>query len=162
MSPASVEWASSVGLRNRRQCNYIHTLRQLMLLIIVLISTAQPCRSHRGLSNADENSEKRVCNVVIFDQVKGYLNWGQEWFKEAAAQQCSTRVVLKESKSPSPGKDAHVVVFHAPTHKKHILPTGRRPKIGSSTATATTGNSSSGSTASNGALFAMFSMEQPK
>ncbi len=34
---------------------------------------------------------KTNVNIVVFDRVKGYLNWFQDWFREAAINHCSTR-----------------------------------------------------------------------
>lgn len=80
--------------------------------------------------------KKEIIQVLIFDRVKGYLNWVQDWFIQAAIRKCSTRCILTDDKSELPNSD--VVIFHAPTHEK-------LPKRYSSNA-----------------IFALLSMEQPK
>jgi hypothetical protein len=39
------------------------------------------------------------CLVVLYDKVRGYLNWHQEWFKAAAKSQCRHTVTLSEKKA---------------------------------------------------------------
>eukprot|EP01036_Dinobryon_divergens_P006107 gene6107-8099_t len=52
--------------------------------------------------------------IVMFDKIKGYLNWHQDWFKEAAEARCTTKCILLDERSDV--SKADVVLFHAPTH----------------------------------------------
>lgn len=36
-------------------------------------------------------SAKKEVKIVVYDKIKGYLNWLQDWFREAAANNCNTR-----------------------------------------------------------------------
>ena len=42
--------------------------------------------------------EKEVVTVVLFDKIKGYLNWMQDWFLLAARENCSTTCIVTASK----------------------------------------------------------------
>ena len=46
-----------------------------------------------------ENANKKeVITVVLFDKIKGYLNWMQDWFLLAARENCSTTCIVTENK----------------------------------------------------------------
>jgi hypothetical protein len=102
------------------------------------------------------SADKPTCKVVVYDQIKGYLNWLQDWFKKAALEQCETRNTLTEDKSQI--SSANVVLFHAPTHGKSgahsTVSRGRGSKAGLSPKLPQQHPQQ--------AVFAMFSMEQPK
>ena len=55
-----------------------------------------------------------MVKIVVHDRIRGFLNWLQPWFVEAARNQCSTRCVLTEDKGQM--RSADIVVYHAPTH----------------------------------------------
>ena len=74
---------------------------------VVLILLAIWARSSSG-------QEKAVVKIVVHDRIRGFLNWLQPWFVEAARTQCPTTCVLTEDKSHM--KSADMVVYHAPTH----------------------------------------------
>jgi len=66
----------------------------------------------------------------------------QEWFQEASKTQCSTHCLISEDVSAQSQASADVVLFHAPTHRKHgeTLPAKKAA----------------------GVTYAFVSMEQPK
>jgi hypothetical protein len=72
---------------------------------------------HRYLQESDASgggSGKKTVTILIWDSIKGYLNWQQDWFKEAALTQCSTRCMLIDDKKRV--NDVDIVLFHAPTY----------------------------------------------
>ena len=84
--------------------------------------------------------KKAVVTLVVYDKIRGYLNWLQDWFRDAASTKCSTKCVLSEDRSLLASAD--MVIFHAPTHGQMnpALPNNRPPH----------------------ALYMLLSMEQPK
>ena len=58
--------------------------------------------------------EKEVVTIVVWDKVRGYVNWLQDWFIKAAAENCNTRCIISERKGEV--QSADVVLFHGPTH----------------------------------------------
>lgn len=36
-------------------------------------------------------TEKQVVNIVVYDKIRGYLNWYFDWFGKAALDSCNTR-----------------------------------------------------------------------
>ena len=60
--------------------------------------------------------QKEVVKIVAYDPIRGYLNWMQPWFREAARTQCSTECIISEDTRHL--KESDVVLFHAPTHGK--------------------------------------------
>ena len=45
------------------------------------------------------SSNKPNIKVVVYDKIRGYLNWFQEWFVEFASENCnSTTCILSENK----------------------------------------------------------------
>ena len=69
------------------------------------------CSRARNLSDG-----KQDINIVVYDSIKGYLNWAQDWFTNAALEKCSTRCRLIDDKSQIAKAD--VVIYHAPTHSQ--------------------------------------------
>lgn len=84
---------------------------------------------------------KKVVTIVVYDKIKGYLNWLQDWFRQAALDNCNTKCILKEY-DESTIKSANIVLFHAPTRDQShpSFPAG----------------------APQNAIYALLSMEQPK
>ncbi len=83
---------------------------------------------------------KPVIRVVVYDKIRGYLNWHNQWFKDAAAEKCSTTCIFSESLDDISSAD--VVLFHAPTHGQSS-PHKPRDRIPQS-------------------IYALISLEQPK
>lgn len=46
----------------------------------------------------DKPKAREVVQVLIYDRIKGFLNWMQPWFAEAAIRRCNTRCVLTDQK----------------------------------------------------------------
>jgi hypothetical protein len=43
----------------------------------------------------ETSGDKRlVVNIVVYDNIRGYLNWMLDWFKEAARDKCSTKCII--------------------------------------------------------------------
>ena len=62
-----------------------------------------------------QTSRKRPSvTIIVYDKIRGYLNWMQDWFRQAALKKCSTRCYLSENKDDLSYAD--IVLFHAPTH----------------------------------------------
>ena len=53
-------------------------------------------RDRRLLSTS--GTEKEVVTIVIYDNIKGYLNWMQDWFLQAAKEKCSTICIVSDKK----------------------------------------------------------------
>ena len=64
--------------------------------------------------SSGQEDEKAAVKIVVHDRIRGFLNWLQPWFLEAAKNQCSTRCILTEDKGQM--RNADMVVYHAPTH----------------------------------------------
>jgi hypothetical protein len=62
------------------------------------------------------NSIKKEVTILVYDNIKGYLNWMQPWFVTAVHDKCSTACTITTDKTKI--NKADVVVFHAPTHGK--------------------------------------------
>lgn len=60
------------------------------------------------------------CKILLFDNIKGYLNWNQKWFVKAVLHKCKQPCTITDDKKQ--GSDANVIIFHAPTHKKIMTP----------------------------------------
>ena len=45
-----------------------------------------------------KTNQKEVVTVVLYDKIKGYLNWLQDWFLLAARENCSTTCIVTEDK----------------------------------------------------------------
>ena len=69
---------------------------------------------HQIASSTNDN--KDTIRIVAYDNIRGYLNWLQEWFQMASKSQCSTKCLITDDKSALPTAD--IVLFHAPTHGK--------------------------------------------
>jgi|MDTB01.2.fsa_nt_gb hypothetical protein len=65
-------------------------------------------------TTSGQEDAKAMVKIVVHDRIRGFLNWLQPWFVEAARNQCSTRCVLTEDKGQM--RSADIVVYHAPTH----------------------------------------------
>lgn len=92
------------------------------------------------VAGQDVVANRPVVRVVAYDRVRGFLNWLQDWFIEAARTQCpKTTCIITDNRREI--KNADVILYHAPTHGK--LPPLSKEKT-------------------NGAVRAFISMEQPK
>ena len=63
-------------------------------LVVLLIAT---CYIIVGGFNTTETRSlmaKKVVTIVVYDKIKGYLNWLQDWFRLAALEKCNTRYNL--------------------------------------------------------------------
>lgn len=86
--------------------------------------------------------KKERIQIVVHDKIRGYLNWLQDWFQEAARTQCSTECLITEDRSKM--ESADIVLFHAPTHgKSGLLPNNKLKRKAEQ-------------------VYAFVSMEQPK
>jgi hypothetical protein len=45
-----------------------------------------------------KKSNKSIVTIVVYDKIRGYLNWMQDWFILAAKEKCSTTCVLSEER----------------------------------------------------------------
>jgi hypothetical protein len=86
---------------------------------------------------------KEIITIVASDNIRGYLNWLQTWFRDAGRTHCTTQCIITDDRSKL--NKADVVLFHAPTHGKIPMPPRRQDKDGR-----------------NSAIYAFLSMEQPK
>eukprot|EP01038_Epipyxis_sp_PR26KG_P014187 gene14187-19038_t len=57
---------------------------------------------------------KTECRIVIYDKVRGYLNWMQDWFQLSVKEKCNKKCYLTENKKEM--SNADIIVFHGPTH----------------------------------------------
>lgn len=117
----------------------------MVILVVVLldgvISQNFTTERSRMLSGS-----KGDCKIIVYDQVRGYLNWLQDWFKQAAFTKCNKRVTIKDRRTDSKDVTADILLFHGPTHNMVI------------------GHIKKAFTREDGSkpVFAMISMEQPK
>lgn len=74
--------------------------------------------STKSISNKRrlDNLIKKEVTVLVYDNIKGYLNWLQPWFVTAVHDKCSTTCIITVDKTQI--NKADLVVFHAPTHGK--------------------------------------------
>ena len=113
------------------------------LILVHRMAAALDDVMHNDLNRFNKTSDaKDEVKIVVYDKVRGYLNWMQDWFQESARERCSTRCTITENKGGL--NDADMVMFHAPTHGREgrMLPSSKSKKIGQT--------------------FAFLSMEQPK
>lgn len=114
-----------------------------------------------GVIAAGVNSNQSVCKIVIHDRIGGFLNWLQDWFKQALKDKCPRPVVILDGTKEIASAD--YVIFHAPTHTR--LPStgkGSRTTITTSSSSSSTTNKHKKKMKKKGPLRVMVSMEQPK
>ena len=67
-------------------------------LIIVFPSTVAALDNvmHNDLNrfNKTTDGSKDEVRIVVYDKVRGYMNWMQEWFQESARDRCSTKCTI--------------------------------------------------------------------
>eukprot|EP01036_Dinobryon_divergens_P022220 gene22220-30461_t len=93
-----------------------------------------------GKNSTTASIIRRPCKIVVRDNIRGYLNWMQEWFQATAKSKCSKTVTITENQGEL--RTADIVLYHAPTHHTGAVTDSRSLK----------------STCIN----ALISMEQPK
>jgi hypothetical protein len=91
--------------------------------------------------------DKPIIKILIYDRVAGYLNWVQDWFIDAARDNCSTICLISQKKNEL--QESDIVLYHGPTHKQGTV-VGNKGKISLTPIT------------SNKALNILLSLEQPK
>lgn len=89
-----------------------HTL--LILIILVILRSCES--SYNFDNNTMSSAKKRVVRILVYDRISGFLNWFQDWFKDATSNRCRTKCILSDDKNQL--NSADVVLFHAPTHGK--------------------------------------------
>lgn len=82
--------------------NY-HTIDKLQSTITQSIrsTTKKKKEDRRKLARADSKTKikKAHVKIVVYDKIKGYLNWMQDWFIQAARERCSTVCTVTEDKN---------------------------------------------------------------
>ena len=87
--------------------------------------------------------ERPIVQLVIYDPIRGFLNWMQPRFIEHAKKQCpTTQCLISEDKRLL--HKADMVIFHAPTHARGVRRFPPKAHVKSN------------------AIYTLFSMEQPK
>lgn len=78
--------------------NY-HTIDKLQSTIMQ--SMRSTTKGGRKLVRADSKTKLKKAHVkiVVYDKIKGYLNWMQDWFIQAARERCSTVCSVTEDKN---------------------------------------------------------------
>ncbi|KAJ1453683.1 hypothetical protein M885DRAFT_523950 [Pelagophyceae sp. CCMP2097] len=87
-----------------------------------------PLNARPYLRDASSTAPRRVINVVVYNKIKGYLDWLRPDFVDAAKTQCSTECRFSEGRGPKQLASAHGIVFHAKTHSKNDFPKSKPPK----------------------------------
>ena len=86
------------------------------------------CASASGPAEVDtvaSSAPRRTIRVVVYNKIKGYLDWLRPDFVTDARSKCSTECVFSEGRR---GLDrAHGVLFHAKTHSAADFP-AKKPK----------------------------------
>lgn len=121
-----------------------------MGLFLLLWIIAGTCSAFEFIVQTNPNAPQKEdnsksCVVAIHDNVRGYLNWNQDWFVKAAKEH---NVKIREMKENGIGKhgpvdNVDVVIFHAPTHQNRVSKSQLHKSYGRK------------------AMFAFLSMEQP-
>lgn len=75
-------------------------------------------RTSRADSEMVKQLNKTIVTIVVYDKIRGYLNWMQDWFILAAKEKCSTTCVLTEERRYIAKAD--MIIFHAPTHSSQF------------------------------------------
>mmetsp|Transcript_15079 Transcript_15079/g.14467 ORF Transcript_15079/g.14467 Transcript_15079/m.14467 type:complete len:263 (-) Transcript_15079:73-861(-) len=75
-------------------------------------------RTSRADSEMVKQFNKTIVTIVVYDKIRGYLNWMQDWFILAAKEKCSTTCVLTEERRYIAKAD--MIIFHAPTHSSQF------------------------------------------
>jgi hypothetical protein len=87
-------------------CPTLESAILIALLVLALFSKS---------SLSQDASNKPVVKIVAYDRIRGFLNWLQEWFVEAARKDCpTTTCIITEDKKQVGSAD--MILFHAPTH----------------------------------------------
>jgi hypothetical protein len=114
-------------------------------------------KSSRKLLNSTKTKEE--ITIVVWDSIKGYLNWNQDWFKAAAQTQCSTTIcLLTEDKKKI--TQADIILYHAPTYGQVGKPNTQQ--LAQSNKHVKLKQESGGKHTADMPLNALISLEQPK
>jgi len=121
----------------------IMIVNMLNLLILILLLMIMDGNSQNHVIVGDN---KPIIKLVIYDRVAGYLNWLQEWFIDAARDNCSTICLISQKKHDV--HDSDIVLYHGPTHRSTVSGKGRITIMGPLTTSKS--------------LNILLSLEQPK
>ena len=78
-----VLWTTYTGSKS-------HTMRRFLGVLVVLFLARNAAAIERG----NEDPNKPVVRVVAHDRIRGFLNWLQEWFMDAARTKCPTTTCI--------------------------------------------------------------------
>jgi len=73
-------------------------------------------------ANAPDSS-RRTITVLVWNKIRGFLDWLRPDFKRDAREKCSTKCIFTDDKREL--KNAHGVLFHAKTHSMSDFPRGK-------------------------------------
>jgi hypothetical protein len=65
-----------------------------LLLALLTVYACHIILASDSLYNTTETrslAAKKEVTIVVYDKIKGYLNWLQDWFRAAALEKCNTR-----------------------------------------------------------------------
>jgi len=93
----------------------------MILIVLLLLVLSYMAVYSQDLIVVGDN--KPIVKIVIYDRVAGYLNWLQDWFIDAARDNCSTICLISQKKTDL--HDSDVVLYHGPTHRSSITGKGR-------------------------------------
>ena len=65
-------------------------LRFFQVITLIVIAKFSYTQKSFNRSLTSENSKKEV-KIVVYDNIKGFLNWHFDWFQQAALDKCKTR-----------------------------------------------------------------------
>ena len=80
----------------------------------IITNITQADDTHRKLFFSNKLLTKRTIKLVIYDKIRGYLNWQQDWFIQAAKDECSNdySCELSEDQSDVSGVDVDFMQNH--------------------------------------------------
>lgn len=89
----------------------INILSIINLIILLLQISQSNCTfitryEYTGNTTIFNNTSRRLASqskrpyvtILVYDKIRGYLNWMQDWFRNAALKKCSTKCYLTENK----------------------------------------------------------------
>ena len=91
-------------------------MRHLVWAILTLVLAFRGGGAMRhARAEGKDDPNKPVVRVVAHDRIRGFLNWLQDWFVDAARTQCpNVTCIITENKGELGRAD--VILYHAPTH----------------------------------------------
>lgn len=93
---------------------------------VALMPTPPSARHFAYLKNPSASGNRRKVTVVVWNKIRGFLDWLRPDFTSAAREQCSTECIFTDNKNAL--SSAEGVLFHVKTHSSNDFPRRAHPQ----------------------------------